>query len=227
MVNSQALLRLLQLASPALPVGAYAYSEGLEFLSQTEQITSAEALNQWLGAELRLGAIRVDAAVMLRAYQAQRVNDLSTIQYWNYWLTAARDGEAFRLQSLQMGRSLWQLFCDLEPETNPKTNDVHQPEFHHFAVAFGRVAGAWDIDVEPAILGFLQSWSSNLINAGVKLIPLGQTQGQRLLLALQEPMTQACAEIITLADDQLESCSWGQSLAVMGHETLYSRLFRS
>lgn len=222
-MDSDALLRLLQLASPALPVGAYAYSEGLEFLIQTEQITSAEALNQWFVAELKRGAIRVDAAIMIRAYQAQIIQDFTSIQYWNYWLTAARDSEELRLQSLQMGRSLWQLFCDLELQTE----NLNQPEFHHFAVAFGRVAGAWNINLESAILGFLQSWASNLINAGVKLIPLGQTQGQRLLLALQNPISQACVEILSLTDDQLESCSWGLSLAVMGHETLYSRLFRS
>lgn len=223
MINSQALLRLLQLASPALPVGAYAYSEGLEFLIQTEQITSAEALENWILAELMTGAIRIDAAIVIRAYQAQVAEDFPSIQYWNHWLTAARDGEALRLQSLQIGRSLWQLFCDLEPQTK----DFNPPEFHHFAVAFGRVAGAWNIDLEPTILGFLQSWTGNLINAGVKLIPLGQTQGQRLLVALQQPITQACGEILNLEDDQLESCSWGLSLAVMGHETLYSRLFRS
>ncbi|AFY60395.1 urease accessory protein UreF [Synechococcus sp. PCC 6312] len=222
-MDSQALLRLLQLASPALPVGAYAYSEGLEFLIQTEQITTADALKNWITAELRIGAIRVDAAIVIRAYQAQVRGDSTSIESWNHWLTAARDGEALRQQSLQMGRSLWQLFCDLEPETQ----NFNPQEFHHFAVAFGRVAGAWQIELGPAILGFLQSWTSNLINAGVKLIPLGQTQGQRLLLALHQPITQACAEILRLKDEQLDNCSWGLSLAVMGHETLYSRLFRS
>ncbi|MDS3860609.1 urease accessory protein UreF [Thermosynechococcaceae cyanobacterium BACA0444] len=222
-MDSEALLRLLQLASPTLPVGAYAYSEGLEFLIQTEQITNAAGLQNWITAELMVGAIRVDAAIGIRAYQGQVKGDLTSIRYWNHWLTAARDGEALRQQSLQMGRSLWQLFCDLEPETQ----NFNPQEFHHFAVAFGRVAGAWQIDLEQAILGFLQSWTSNLINAGVKLIPLGQTQGQRLLLTLHQPITQACAEILNLEDDQLDSCSWGLSLGVMGHETLYSRLFRS
>lgn len=222
-MDAQALLRLLQLASPALPVGAYAYSEGLEFLIQTEQITNAAGLQNWITAELMVGAIRVDAAIGIRAYQGQVKGDLTSIRYWNHWLTAARDGEALRLQSLQMGRSLWQLFCDLAPQAE----DVNPLEFHHFAVAFGRIAGAWNIDLELATLGFLQSWAANLINAGVKLIPLGQTQGQRLVLALHQPITQACGEILTLTDGQLESCNWGLSLAVMGHETLYSRLFRS
>ncbi len=223
MRNSQTLLKLLQLGSPALPVGAYAYSEGLEFLIQTEQITTAGQLQDWLRAELTVGAIRVDAAVMVRAYQAETDQDCKRIQYWQQWLTAARDSEELRLQSLQMGRSLWQLFLDLEgrtPEFNPQ-------ESHHFAVAFGRVAGAWEIDLEQAVLAFLHSWTGNLINAGVKLIPLGQTQGQRLLLSLNPTITGASQQILALTDAELQSCNWGLSLAAMGHETLYSRLFRS
>ncbi len=220
---SSTLLKLLQLASPALPVGAYAYSEGLEFLIQTEQITTAAGLHDWIVAELTLGAIRIDAAVMVRAYQAEQQDHQKTIQFWQHWLTAARDSEVLRLQSLQMGRSLWQLFLDLEGRTQAWT--AQEP--HHFAISFGRVAGAWNIDLTQALVAFLHSWAGNLVNAGVKLIPLGQTHGQQLLLSLNPTIVVQSQELLTLTDEDLQSCSWAQSLAAMGHETLYSRLFRS
>ncbi len=89
------------------------------------------------------------------------------------------------------------------------------------------VAAAWQIEPTAALLGYLQSWATNLISAGIKLIPLGQTAGQQLLLNLEPEIYTAAEHILTLPDEALESCGWGLSLASMAHESLYSRLFRS
>ena len=219
------LLCLLQLASPALPVGAYGYSEGLETLVDKGTIDSHATLKHWLEAELRYGAIRLEAFVMVRAYQSVKVGDLKALSYWNMWLSAARETEELRASSWQMGRSLIRLFGELEPQIVPIVNAVGSP--CNYAIAFGIVAAYWDINLKGALLGYLHSWGSNLITVGVKLIPLGQTVGQQLLLELRGLFSGAVVEIMGLEDEEMGCCSWGLSLASMGHETLYTRLFRS
>jgi urease accessory protein len=232
--STMRLLRLLQLASSTLPVGAYSYSEGLELLVEKGSIKSAAALQDWMTQELHHGALRMEVSIMLRAYQATGDQAGEQLLYWNRWWSAARETEELRLQSWQMGRSLLRLFLDLEDLLpNPiidKTWPVLQELFGqdcNFAIAFGVIAAAWQIDPTDAVLGYLQSWATNLISAGIKLIPLGQTAGQQLLLDLQPILEASAQSILQLPDEALESCGWGLSLASMAHETLYSRLFRS
>jgi urease accessory protein len=124
-----------------------------------------------------------------------------------------------------MGRSLVRLLVELQPQIVPITDAVGNP--CNYAVAFGIAAAHWNIEVRAALLAYLHSWTSNLITGGVKLIPLGQTAGQQVLLSLQELLVVAAGEIMGLEDDNLSCCSWGLSLASMAHETQYTRLFRS
>ncbi|MEA5506827.1 urease accessory protein UreF [Halotia wernerae UHCC 0503] len=218
-------LSILQLASPALPVGAYSYSEGLETLVENGAIANQKSLKHWLAAELYYGAIRLEAAVMVRAEQSAKIGDVETLCRWNMWLSAARETQELRASSWQMGRSLMQLLGKLQPEILPLVNIVGNP--CNYAIAFGIASAHWQINIQAALLGYLYSWASNLITAGIKLIPLGQTAGQELLLELQPLISAAALEILNLEDDQLSCCSWGLSLASMQHETQYTRLFRS
>ncbi|MGB7058879.1 MAG: urease accessory protein UreF [Geitlerinemataceae cyanobacterium] len=219
------LLHLLQLASPALPVGAYSYSEGIETLVSREIITDVDSLKLWLEQELNLGAIQLESAIVLRAYRATQNNDRPALIYWNSWLSAARETEELRNQSWQMGSALSRLIVKINPKTEFFVSAIGSPV--NYAIAFGIAAASWHIDERSMLLGYLQSWATNLIGVGVKLIPLGQTSGQQLLLELQHPIVSATDNIITLEDDDLSSWGWGLSLASMAHETLYSRLFRS
>ncbi|MEC4818740.1 MAG: urease accessory protein UreF [Scytonema sp. PMC 1069.18] len=219
------LLCLLQLVSPALPVGAYSYSEGLETLVENGIIHNQATLKHWLEAELRYGAIRLDAAVMIRAYHSVKESDFKALSYWNMWLSAARETEELRNSSWQMGRSLIRLLTELQPQSVHITDTIGI--YCNYAIAFGIASAYWNLDVKVALLGYLHSWVSHLIIAGVKLIPLGQTAGQQLLLELQSLITNASVEIMNLKDDDLSCCSWGLSLASMEHEILYTRLFRS
>ena len=221
----QNLLNLLQLVSPALPVGAYSYSEGLETLVENNIINDSESLQHWLIQELRYGAIRLESAVMLRAYHAVEAQDLPALSYWNNWLSAARETEELRAQSQQMGGSLMRLLKELQPQIKPIITALGKP--CNFAIAFGIASASWEINPQAALVGYLHSWVSNLITAGIKLIPLGQTTGQSLLLELQELISTAAVEIMKLPDDELSCCSWGLSLASMAHEEQYTRLFRS
>ncbi|MCC5640331.1 urease accessory protein UreF [Nostoc sp. CHAB 5844] len=218
-------LCVLQLASPALPVGAYSYSEGLETLVEDGIIAHQDTLKHWLTSELRYGAIRLEAAVMLRAAEAAKIGNLETLCYWNRWLSAARETQELRNSSWQMGRSLVQLLGKLQPQLLPTINTVGNPG--NYAIAFGIAVAHWQIHPNAALLAYLHSWVSNLITAGVKLIPLGQTAGQELLLYLQPIISVTVQEILVLEDDELSCCSWGLSLASMQHETQYTRLFRS
>ncbi|MCJ8282465.1 MAG: urease accessory protein UreF, partial [Rivularia sp. ALOHA_DT_140] len=207
MPNSQCpipnILYILQLVSPALPVGAYSYSEGLETLVENKIIHDVQSLKNWLTQELRYGANRLEAAVMLRSYNgaivlkddASRIaKNFPTVSYWNNWLSATRETEELRNQSQQMGGSLIRLLKELQPQIIPIIQTLDNP--CNYAVAFGIAASNWDINPQAALLGYLHSWVSNLITAGVKLIPLGQTAGQLLLLELQELISTTAEEII-------------------------------
>lgn len=218
------LLNLLQLASPTLPLGAYCYSEGLEYLCQ-EHISNAQQLTQWLTQELHYGAIRIEAALMIRGYRYAQ--NFERLEYWNHWLTAHKETKELRQQSGQMGKSLLDLMLNLSP--NPVLQRIKQQRQTpiHYALMFGVAAAHWQIPLESILLAFLQSWASNLITAGVKLIPLGQTAGQQVLMNTHQVIVQASQLISDLADDQLYCCSLGLGLASMNHESQYSRLFRS
>lgn len=222
---SQPLLKLLQLASPALPVGAFSYSEGLETLVHYHQITQAAELHHWLTQELDHGVIALEAAVAGRVWKSVQEQDLTSSHYWNQWLSALRDTEEMRNQSWQMGRSLQRLLSDLDPAIQPLLEACGDP--CNFATAFAIAAAHWSIDRRTAILGYLHSWVSNQINAGVKLIPLGQTTGQQLLLKLLPTIEQAADQALNRLDEEMVCCGWGVAIASMNHETLYSRLFRS
>lgn len=225
MNNSQQLLKLLQLASPLLPVGGYGYSEGLESLISRGIISDRVSLQAWIAGELRVGAIRIETAVMDRAYTAALASAERQLKYWNHWLSAARETEELRHQSWQMGGSLAKLLVELTPEIQDLITIIDRP--CNYAIAFGIAAQCWQIDRQAAIVAYLHSWLTNLIGAGVKLIPLGQTAGQQILWQFQAEIESLSKEIPLLADEDLYACSWGLSLASMQHETLYSRLFRS
>lgn len=224
-MDNSTLLYLLQLVSPTLPVGAYSYSEGIETLIDRGIINSKESLEGWLKNELCYGTIRTEVAVMLRIYQSIYPENLAAITYWNAWLSATRETQELRQQSRQMGRSLLKLLIELQPslEKFSKVLDIDC----NYAVAFGIAAAGWQIEPEIAAIAYLHSWLSNLISAGVRLIPLGQTAGQQILFNLNNLLTQIMQEILVLKDEELSSCSWGLTLASMAHQTQYTRLFRS
>ncbi len=219
------LLTLLQLASPALPVGAYSYSEGLETLVEQGVLTSAAQLQAWLQAELARGTIRTEAAIAYRAQCSAQQADWAQLAAWNRWLSAARETEELRQQSWQMGRSLLRLLLELDASLGVPAATLGSP--CNYAIAYGLAAAHWQLPPDAALLAYLQSWAANLIVAGVKSIPLGQTAGQQVLVALHEPVQAAVQAAIALEDAQLDSCAWGTGLASLAHAQQYSRLFRS
>lgn len=224
-MNSTALLMLLQLTSPALPIGAYSYSEGLETLIDRSLIKSPADLQTWIAESLATGAIGIEAAILIRAHRAWTTKDRQQLIYWNHWLSATRETLELQQQNWQMGRSLLKLVQELYPQND--WSDWDMTENWNLAIIFAVAAGLAEIDEYTAVLGYLHSWASNLVSTGVKLIPLGQTAGQKLVMELSEPIVNRAHQSLILPDDQLFSCSWGLAIASMIHETQYSRLFRS
>jgi len=223
-MHETALLSLLQLASPTLPIGAYSYSEGLETLVETGIIKNVATLEHWLTQELTHGVARLEAAVMVRAYQSFAQGDFPKLVYWNQWLTATKETEELREQSWQMGGSLLLLLGEISPEVKPP---LMEQESWNLAIAFGIAAATWEIPLASAVLAYLQSWATNLISSGLKLIPLGQTAGQQLLWSLHPPLIAAVEVVMNLEDEELGTSGWGLAIASMAHAHQYSRLFRS
>jgi urease accessory protein len=227
-MNKNPLLCLLQLSNSSLPLGAYSYSESLEKLVDDGLINEDNGFKKWLFNELKYGSIRIESAIMIRAYNAFLNQQTDKLIYWNNWLSAHRETVELRQQSWQMGKSLIRLVQALESSNQAIIDSILKiRDPCNYAIAFGLVAANWQISLEDAMLGYLHSWVNNSINAGVKLIPLGQTTGQKILLAMNQHLVNITQEILALDDENLVSCTWGLSLASMQHETQYSRLFRS
>ena len=225
----QNFLVLLQLTNSSVPLGAYNYSDGLEFLIESEAVDSAEALTDWLKNELQFGSIRMDITVMLKVCEAIAAENLSELHYWNSWLNGTRETKELRQQSLQMGQSLLKLLGDLDAGMRESIGIYQQTigKQCHYAVAFGLAIALWDIDRTQAVGAYLHGWLSNLVSAGVKSIPFGQTQGQKIIYELHSAIAKMTEELLQPKDEHLYACSWGLSLASMNHETQYTRLFRS
>jgi urease accessory protein len=226
-MNNLALLALLQLTSPALPVGAYSYSEGLETLVDRHLITNADQLQLWLTESMTIGSIGIETAIVCRAHRDWLGTNFDRLAYWNHWLSATRESYELQQQNWQMGRSLLKLLRDLQPQGEWSRLETSMGENCNFAIAFAIAAALGEMDERTTLAGYLYSWASNLVSAGIKLIPLGQTDGQRLLQNLSTPMMMAVDRALVLPDEDLFSCNWGLALASMTHETQYSRLFRS
>ncbi|MEO0756512.1 MAG: urease accessory protein UreF [Cyanobacteria bacterium J06648_16] len=224
-LSATGLLRLMQLASPTLPVGGYSYSEGLETLVAQGLVTDAQTFDQWLVQTLRYGSLRIEGAMVVRSHRALAESNHSQLNGWNHWLSAARETAELRRQSWQMGRSLTRLLTQMDPTMRHWIDACEPP--HNWAILLGAAAAHWQISADATLLAFYQSWASNLIGGGIKLIPLGQTTGQQLLFNLTPRLAATVAAVTKLKDEDLSSGSWGLALASSQHETQRVRLFQS
>lgn len=233
-MSDPARLRLFQLVSPALPVGAFSYSEGLEVLVQSGRLGGVEPLRRWLEAELQRGAVGLEAAALaplqhrLQRWRAGEGAALAELLDLDGWLQAQREAPELRAQQRQMGQSLLLLLADLGYPL-PEPAQPAPPASAAFAwpLAFAWAACCLELDSPAVEEAYLYGWVANQISAAVRLVPLGPTQGQRLQLALA-PLIAERAERLAAADPrQLWSGGVGAGLAQLQHAELYSRLFRS
>ncbi|MFT5535205.1 MAG: urease accessory protein [Burkholderiaceae bacterium] len=226
-MQATALLHLLQLASPSLPIGAYSYSQGLEAAMESGIVTDTVTARAWIVDTLHHVVARFEAPVLWRLLQAFSARDDVAIAYWTEQFIAARDTAEFRAETIQMGYSLGKLMADLQIDDGGLLALLQaQPEIP-LPTAYAYAAVALKVPSQAALLGMLFSWAENQVLVCVKSVPLGQVAGQRLLLSLQPELALAAETASTIADEELSSWSPGLSLLSMQHEVQYSRLYRS
>jgi urease accessory protein len=226
-MQATALLHLLQLASPSLPIGAYSYSQGLEAALENGQVHDATTARSWIVDTLHHVVARFEAPILWRLLHAFHLRDAATVSEWTERFLAARDTAEFRAETIQMGYSLGKLVSDLNLADDGLLKILQdQPEVP-LPTAFACAAIALDVPPDATLLGMLFSWAENQVLVCVKSVPLGQVAGQRLLLSLQPELEQAAHTAQQLADHELSNWSPGLSLLSMQHEVQYSRLYRS
>lgn len=176
-ISDLALLRLLQLASPALPVGAYSYSQGLEWAIEDGTVFDQVSATRWIQDTLRYSAGRFEAPVWWRLYQAWAQDDLKGVARWNALLCAARETAELRAETLQMGFSLMRLLAELKAIGPERLALLQELRSVTFATAFSCAAAEWNIPPRAALLAYLWLGAENQVLAALKAVPLGQVAG--------------------------------------------------
>lgn len=222
-MNAAGLLHLLQFASPALPIGGYSYSQGLEAALEQGIVHDAPSAHAWMRRYLHEVMAQWDAPIFWRLLKAFAARDAAAVARWSECFLASRDTAELRAETVQMGYSLGRLIAELGVAGGAPLPDgeVSLP------TAFACVVDALDIPHQEALLAMLFSWLENQVLVCVKSVPLGQVAGQRLLLSLRPDLEAAAARARVLEDGDLSNWSPGLSMLSMRHEAQHGRLYRS
>ena len=221
---SPQLVRLLQLVSPSLPTGAFSYSQGLEWAVAEGWVRDRQSLAAWLRELLVRSLGQVDVPLLARLLDACRRGDLDGFASTIDLLLACRESRELREEEYQRGKAMAAWLAGLGlVEDDDWRRQTARSQLAGFALA----AAAWHIPTSPAATGYLFSWLENQIIAGVKLIPLGQSAGQALLLELSDAIDAVVARGIDLNDELIGGSTPALALASMAHEEQYTRLYRS
>ena len=226
-MQASALLNLLQFASPALPIGAYSYSQGLEAALENGTVQNAPTARAWILRHLHEVVAQWEAPIAWRLMQAWTNRDWQGVDDWSERFIASRDSAEFRAETIQMGYSLTKLLAELDIlDAEAKARLQREPEVA-LPTAFACAVAALKIPHDAALLAMLFAWAENQVLVCVKSVPLGQVAGQRMLLSLRDDIETAARYAQSVQDDAM--CNWapGLSLLSMQHEVQYSRLYRS
>jgi urease accessory protein len=224
MTDSHSLLRLCQLVSPALPIGGYNFSQGLEYAAQVGWVRDEATALSWIEGLARHAVGTLDVPVLLRLHEAWTAGDAATVTWWSRFLIAARETSELRAEDRHLGRSLAKVLADLQID---EAREWTQRSDAAFATLFALASVRWQIDASDAANGFLWTWAENQVLAAVKIVPLGQSAGQRMLDALIRQIPTIANEAAALQDSAIGNSAPLHLLASAAHETQYTRLFRS
>ena len=220
--TDSSLLHLMRLSSASLPVGGYSFSQGLEYAVESGWITSAEETADWLRLILLESIVQVDLPVLQRLIAALESNSPKAFWFWNATLLACRETRELLLTETAMGEALVRLLTQLQQDL-----PANRPEDVSFIAAFAVATQHWQVNLEAARVGYLWSWLENQIAAATKLVPLGQTVAQQLLIELGNCFPEAIKASQAIDDKGVGASLPGMAMASSWHETQYSRLFRS
>lgn len=219
-----ALLRLLQLTSPALPVGAYHFSQGLEYAVDAGWVHDESTALDWINGLATRSVGTLDIPLLFRLYAAWEIADTTAVNRWNGHLIAARETAELRAEERHMGAALAKI---LNQAGLVEAAPWQHNEQASFAALFALASCRWQIPVRDAACGYLWAWAENQVLGAVKLVPLGQSAGQRLLNQLGAMIPDIVTRGLVLSDEEIAIGSPRHALASARHESQYSRLFRS
>jgi len=226
-MQAAALLHLLQFASPALPIGAYSYSQGLEAALERGLVHDAATARDWIVRHLHEVMANWEAPVCWRLMQAYTRRDWVDVALWSERFIASRDSAEFRAETIQMGFSLSRLVAELGFADDEMLAHLQGQSEVALPTAYACAVAALGIPHEAALLALLFAWAENQVLVCVKSVPLGQVAGQRLLLSLRAELEAAALHARSVPDDEMSNWAPGLSLLSAQHEVQYSRLYRS
>lgn len=225
MIEPPALSRLLQLASPMLPVGAYSYSGGLEAAIESGTVHDGGSARLWVEDVLDLYLARFELPILYRLHRAW--TEGGDVEDWNARFRAGRDTSEGRAETVQMGGSLVLLLRDLGGFPEEGLVRLHAMAPVTFPLAYAFASAHWAIPAEAMLHAYAWSWLENQVGVAMKAVPIGQVAGQRILAAVAAGIPAIVAGVIDYPDSAISNFVPGLTLASCRHETQYSRLFRS
>ena len=222
-----ALIRLLRLASPALPVGAYSYSQGLETAVARGWVADEASIGSWIEDALAFNLAQFEAPILCRLHAAWTGDDLAVVATWNERFLAGRETAEFRAETCQMGYALRGLFESTAEFPAARLARLREVESPTFPCAFAFAAVQWGIGVRDALSGYLFAWAENQVNAAMKTMRIGHVAAQRILARISVRLPELVARATALDDVAFSNFTPAMALASCLHETQDSRMFRS
>ena len=226
-LTASALLQLMRLASPSLPVGGFSYSEGIEAAAEAGLVACEAQALAWLLDQLHLALARSDLAIVAKAARAWQRDDTERVAELNTWFATTRETHEFRQQSEQMGRSLAQWLRHRDPpEPRLAALEALVPA-PTWPVAFALAGVATRAPIREVLIAFAAGWAENMVQAAMKAVPLGQAAGQRVLAGLAGSIPAAVDVALALPFGAMQAFTPMLAILSSQHEAQYSRLFRS
>lgn len=215
------LLHLLHLASPALPIGGFHFSQGMEYAVESQWVRDERSALEWIAGVAEGALCTLDLPVLARLHSAWIHRDLAAVDYWNAWLLATRETDELRAEDRHLGAALTKVLMELE------AGEPTMPATPAFACAFASACVRWGASAGDALQAYAWTWTENQVLAAVKLVPLGQSAGQRILHAMIPRIAAGVEHAIAMPDEDIGMSTVMQAVASARHELQYTRLFRS